>query len=99
MKRILLIACILTVAGCAAEPGSEKWCAAPKEQPKIRVDRVRCQNVCQKLSDRWHGHWVSRVVRRPVRQDQGEVDSRRSQSLCQELRHITAREAEFGVPG
>ncbi len=34
MKRILLLSGVLALAACSAEPGSEKWCAAKKEQPK-----------------------------------------------------------------
>lgn len=34
MKRILILSCLLALAGCSAEPGSEKWCEQKKEQPK-----------------------------------------------------------------
>jgi len=34
MKTILLIAGVLLLGACSAEPGSEKWCAAKKEQAK-----------------------------------------------------------------
>ena len=34
MKTILIIVGLLFLTACAAEPGSEKWCAAKKEQPK-----------------------------------------------------------------
>ncbi len=34
MKRLLIVSSILALAACSAEPGSEKWCEAKKEQPK-----------------------------------------------------------------
>lgn len=34
LKPLLLTAGILALTACSAEPGSEKWCAEKKEQPK-----------------------------------------------------------------
>ena len=34
MKKLLLLSSALLLTACAAEPGSEKWCEAKKEQPK-----------------------------------------------------------------
>ena len=34
MKRTLILGSIVLLAACSAEPGSEKWCEAKKEQPK-----------------------------------------------------------------
>jgi PBP1b-binding outer membrane lipoprotein LpoB len=34
MKKILLLAGLIFLTACAAEPGSEKWCDAKTEQPK-----------------------------------------------------------------
>ncbi len=75
MKRILLIACILTLAGCAAEPGSEKWCAAQKEQPKSEwtgsdaktyaksclIDgmAIGSEEWCEELSGKAKGKWTA----------------------------------------
>jgi hypothetical protein len=34
MKRLAILGGALLLSACAAEPGSEKWCEAKKEQPK-----------------------------------------------------------------
>ena len=34
MKRIVLVAGIILLSACSAEPGSEKWCEEKKNQPK-----------------------------------------------------------------
>lgn len=34
MKTLVLAVTVLVLAACSAEPGSEKWCAQKKEQPK-----------------------------------------------------------------
>jgi hypothetical protein len=34
MKTFLLAGTALLFVACSAEPGTEKWCAAKKEQPK-----------------------------------------------------------------
>jgi hypothetical protein len=34
MKTLLVIGSVLLLSACSVEPGSEKWCAAKKEQPK-----------------------------------------------------------------
>ena len=34
MKYLVLASTALILAACSAEPGSEKWCAEMKEQPK-----------------------------------------------------------------
>lgn len=75
MKRILIIACILTLAGCAAEPGSEKWCSAKKELSKSEwtgsdaktyaksclIDgmAIGSQKWCADLSSKSKGEWTA----------------------------------------
>jgi hypothetical protein len=74
MKRILIIASILTLAACSVDPGSEKWCAAQKEQPKsewtgsdaktyakncmIEGMAIGSKEWCEDLSDKPKGEWT-----------------------------------------
>ena len=75
MKRVLLIAGILALAACSEEPGSEKWCAAKKEQPKtewtgsdlatytknclIEGTAIGSQEWCEDMSDTPKGEWTA----------------------------------------
>jgi hypothetical protein len=34
MRQVLVVSSILFLAACSADPGSEEWCAAKKEQSK-----------------------------------------------------------------
>jgi PBP1b-binding outer membrane lipoprotein LpoB len=34
MKRLTILCSALILAACSAEPGTDKWCEAKKEQPK-----------------------------------------------------------------
>ena len=73
MKRMLLLGSILLFAACSNEPGSEKWCAAKKEQPKsewsasdagtyaknclIDGSAVGSEDWCEDLSGKPKGEW------------------------------------------
>lgn len=73
MKQILVICSILLLCACSAEPGSEKWCAAKKEQAKsewsvsdattytknclIDGSSVGSEEWCEDLSGKPKGEW------------------------------------------
>lgn len=75
MKRILVIGFALLLGACAAEPGSEKWCAAMKEKPKIEWSAsdagtyakncliegtaVGSAKWCEKQSSKPKGEWTA----------------------------------------
>jgi len=75
MKRLLVISSILLLVACSAEPGSEKWCAAKKEQPKsewsssdattyarrclIDGTAVGSEDWCEDLSGKDKGEWTA----------------------------------------
>jgi hypothetical protein len=75
MKRILVISSIVLLGACSAEPGSEKWCAAKKEQPKsewtasdagtyaknclIEGSAVGSEDWCEDLSGKDKGEWTT----------------------------------------
>ena len=75
MKRILIIACVLLIAACADEPGSEKLCAAKKEQSKsdwsasdaatyaknclFDGTAVGSEDWCKDMSDTPKGEWTA----------------------------------------
>jgi hypothetical protein len=75
MKRILVIISIVLLSACSAEPGSEKWCAAKKEQPKsewtasdagtytknclIDGSAVGSDDWCEDLSGKDKGDWTT----------------------------------------
>lgn len=75
MKRMLMIAAIVGLAGCSAEPGTEKWCQAKKEQPKSEwtgsdaatyaknclIDgmEVGSKEWCEDLSEKPKGEWTA----------------------------------------
>jgi hypothetical protein len=71
----MLAAAIGLLTACSAEPGSEKWCAMKKEQPKsewsasdaatytknclIEGMAVGSEDWCRKLEDRPKGEWTA----------------------------------------
>jgi hypothetical protein len=75
MKMILAIAGVLLLSACAAEPGSEKWCAAKEEQSKsewsasdlatytrnclIEGTAVGSEEWCKDMSDKPKGEWTA----------------------------------------
>ena len=75
MKRILILSGILALSACSTEPGSEKWCAAKKEQPKsewtasdagtyaknclIDGTAIGSQEWCEDLSGKPKGEWTA----------------------------------------
>ena len=75
MKHFLIIASILALVACSAEPGSEKWCAEKKEQPKSEwtgsdtvtytknciIDgmEIGSEKWCEKLSEKPKGEWTA----------------------------------------
>ena len=74
MKTILLISSIVLLSACSAEPGSEKWCEAKKEQSKAewstndaKTYTMKClvdgtaigsEEWCEKLSEKPKGEWT-----------------------------------------
>ncbi len=74
MKRLILISSMLVLAACSAEPGTEKWCEAKKEQPKSEwtgsdaatytknclIDglEVGSEGWCEDLSGKPKGEWT-----------------------------------------
>ncbi len=74
MKTTLLIICIVLLSACTAEPGSEKWCEAKKEQSKAewsasdaKTYTMKClvdgtaigsEEWCEKLSKKPKGEWT-----------------------------------------
>ena len=75
MKHFLIIAGVLALAACSAEPGSEKWCAEKKDQPKSEwsasdavtytkhciIDgmEIGSKEWCEKLSEKPKGEWTA----------------------------------------
>jgi len=75
MKHMLIIAAILGLVACSAEPGTEKWCEAKKEQPKSEwtgsdaatfaknclLDgmEVGSEKWCENLSGKPKGEWTT----------------------------------------
>ena len=73
MNRIPVLACIVLIAACSAEPGSEKWCEMKEEQSKsdwstsdlatytrnclIDGTAVGSKSWCEDLSDTPKGEW------------------------------------------
>jgi len=73
MQRIIIIASILLLAACSAEPGSEKWCTMKKDQPKsewsgsdaitfaksclLDATAVGPKEWCENLSEKPKGEW------------------------------------------
>lgn len=75
MNRLLAIGCILLLGACSVEPGSEKWCAAKKEQPKsewsgsdaktfamnclLESTTIGSEKWCEDLSGKPKGDWTA----------------------------------------
>jgi hypothetical protein len=75
MQRIVLIGSLLILASCSVEPGSEKWCAQKKEQPKsewsgsdaitfarnclLDGSAVGSNEWCADLSEKPKGEWTA----------------------------------------
>ena len=75
MQRILIIGVLLLLAACSVEPGSEKWCAQKKEQPKtewsgsdamtfarnclLDGSAVGSNEWCAELADKPKGDWTA----------------------------------------
>jgi hypothetical protein len=75
MKYIILVSTVLLLVACSAEPGSEKWCAEKKEQPKtewsaadagtyaknclIEGMEVGSDKWCKDLSEKPKGDWTA----------------------------------------
>ena len=75
MKRILILSTALVLSACSTEPGSEKWCAAKKEQPKSEwtasdagtyakhclIDglEIGSEEWCEDLSGKPKGEWTA----------------------------------------
>ncbi len=75
VNRLLAIGCILLLSACSVEPGSEKWCAAKKEQPKsewsasdaktfatnclLESTTIGSEKWCEDLSGKPKGDWTA----------------------------------------
>ena len=75
MKHLLVISSLIVLAACSAEPGSEKWCAQKKEQPKsewtgsdaatyakhciIEGLEVGSEKWCEDLAGKDKGEWTA----------------------------------------
>jgi hypothetical protein len=75
MRSLLIIGGLLLLTACSAEPGSEKWCAQKKEQPKsewsssdaatytrhclISSTTVGSKGWCANLSEQPKGEWTT----------------------------------------
>lgn len=75
MKYFLVIGSLLLLCACSAEPGSEKWCAAKKEQSKsewsssdvgtyaknclIEGTAVGSKAWCEDMNDTPKGEWTA----------------------------------------
>ena len=74
MKLILLFCGIVLLVACSADPGSEKWCEAKKEQSKsdwsasdAKTYTMKClidgmaigsEEWCENLSEKPKGEWT-----------------------------------------
>jgi DUF3012 family protein len=74
MKPLIVIGAILLLSACSAEPGSERWCAAKKDQPKsewsgsdaatyaknclIDGSAIGSEDWCKDLADKPKGEWT-----------------------------------------
>lgn len=75
MKKFLMIISIMLVSACSAEPGSDKWCAAKKEQPKsewtgsdaktfaksclLESTTIGSEKWCEDLDGKDKGEWTA----------------------------------------
>jgi DUF3012 family protein len=74
MKPLIVIGAILLLSACSAEPGSERWCGAKKDQPKsewsgsdaatyaknclIDGSAIGSEDWCKDLADKPKGEWT-----------------------------------------
>lgn len=74
MSKLALIGSIFLLTACAAEPGSERWCAQKAEQPKSEwsssdaltytknclIDgmSIGSKDWCEKLEEKPKGEWT-----------------------------------------
>jgi hypothetical protein len=69
MRTILLAASALALAACSAEPGSERWCQAKKEQPKSgwSLDDARTYATHSQLEGSTVGSeaWCTNLEKKP----------------------------------
>jgi len=75
MRRVFIYSAIMLLAACSLEPGSEKWCAMKKDQPKsewsgddvvtyaknclLEGSAVGSKNWCETLSEKPKGEWTA----------------------------------------
>jgi Protein of unknown function (DUF3012) len=75
MRGVLVIGGMLLLGACSVEPGSVKWCAMKKEQPKSEWTRtvattyarhclldsttVGSKDWCEDLSEKPKGEWTA----------------------------------------
>ena len=75
MKYLILASTTLLLVACSPEPGTEKWCAAKKEQPKSEwsasdattyakncvIDgmEIGSEKWCKKLAEKPKGDWTA----------------------------------------
>ena len=75
MKYLVLASTALFLVACSAEPGSEKWCAEMKEQPKSEwsaadagtyakhcvIDgmEIGSDKWCKKMDEKPKGDWTA----------------------------------------
>ena len=75
MKYLILASAALLLVACSPEPGSEKWCAKKKEQPKSEwsaadagtyakyclIDgmEVGSEKWCKKMAEKDKGDWTA----------------------------------------
>jgi len=73
MRKLTIALALLALTGCSAEPGSEAWCEAKKEQPKnewttsdaatyaqhciLEGMTIGSEAWCEKLAERPKGDW------------------------------------------
>ncbi|CAA0116209.1 Uncharacterised protein [Halioglobus japonicus] len=75
MRKIFMITSLLLLGACSVEPGSEKWCAQKKEQPKtewtssdaitfasnclLDSTTIGSKEWCEDMSDKPKGQWTA----------------------------------------
>lgn len=73
MRQFLIACCVVLLAACSVEPGSEQWCAQKKEQPKsewtssdamtfarnclLDGSTIGSKEWCEDLADKPKGEW------------------------------------------
>ena len=75
LRMLLIAASVAGLAGCAPEPGSEKWCASKKAQPEsewsmddattyakhclLDSSTVGSEAWCEKVREKRKGDWTA----------------------------------------